>query len=113
MRQRTVREWSMLYESIWRRPFAHLSKIDRAKLVRACKGKDVYDSRQEAAAVIAELPLRPGYLLGSYDCPLCGGIHLGNRKYLQFESARLLGLQKRDQGSMEHPANLPEHAGAI
>jgi hypothetical protein len=99
MRQRTVREWSMLYESMWRRPFAHLSKLDRAKLVRACKGKDVYDSHDEAEAAIAALPLRPGYLLGSYDCPLCAGIHLGNRKYLRFESARILGLQKTGAGN--------------
>jgi hypothetical protein len=94
VKQRSVKEWAELYESMWRPPFVHLSKEDRGKLVRGCKGKDVYDSHEEASAAIAELPLRPGYLLGAYICPLCGGIHLGNRKYLRFASMDALAFMK-------------------
>jgi hypothetical protein len=88
MLTRTWKEWKRLYDSQWRAPFAHLPREARARLVRGCAGKAVYESNDEALAVVARLPLNPGELLGSYDCPLCGGIHTGNRKYLRWDSAR-------------------------
>ena len=88
MRTRNMREWKQLYETQWRPVFAHLPKQERAKLVRGCMGKAIYDSRDEAERVIDRLPLRPGELLGAYDCPLCGDIHTGNRKYLRWDLAR-------------------------
>jgi len=87
MRTRTMREWKHLYESQWRAAFAHLPKEERARLVRGCLGKAVYDSRSEVERVIDRLPLRPGQLLGVYDCPLCGDIHTGNRKYPRWDLA--------------------------
>jgi hypothetical protein len=86
MRTLTTKEWAELYKSLWRAPLLHLSKEARAKLVRGCKGKAIYDTHEEAAAVIETLPLRGGHYLGAYDCPLCGGIHAGNRKYLKWGS---------------------------
>jgi hypothetical protein len=88
MQTRTWKEWKRLYDTLWRAPFAHFPREVRARLVRGCAGKAVYESSDEALAVVARLPVRPGELLGSYDCPLCGGIHTGNRKYLRWDSAR-------------------------
>jgi hypothetical protein len=87
MRTRDMREWKHLYQTVWRALFAHLPKAERAKLVRGCRGKAIYDSRDEAEQVIDRLTLRPGKLLGAYDCPLCGDIHTGNRKYLRWDLA--------------------------
>jgi hypothetical protein len=88
MRFRNSKEWHGLYYAEWRPRLMHLSREDRGKLVRGCKNKAIYCTHQEAAAVIEALPLRRGHYLGSYDCPLCGGIHAGNRKYLKWGSAR-------------------------
>ena len=52
--------------------------------MRGCKGKAIYDNDEEAQRLIATLPLREGKLLGAYTCPLCEGIHTGNRKYLRW-----------------------------
>lgn len=93
MRVLTIKEWVRLYESEWRRPLAHLPKAERAKLVRGCKGKAIYDSPEEAAAVVATLPLRPGYLVGAYDCPVCGSIHVGNRRHLHWDTAHLAAVE--------------------
>ena len=98
MRTRTMREWKYLYVTEWRHVFAHLPKEDRAKLVRGCIGKAVYDSRSEAERVIDRLPLRPGELLGAYECPLCGGIHTGNRKHLKWDLARHYAHIRRCKG---------------
>lgn len=78
MRTRTNAEWQTLYHTRWKAPFAHLPKHVRAKLVRGCIGKAVYDSVEEALPVIAEMPARPGMYLKAYSCPLCGCIHIGN-----------------------------------
>src|ERR1700721_401209 len=77
MRTRSLREWKQLYEKQWRPVFAHLPKEDRAKLVRGCMGKAIYDTNAEAERIIDTLTLRRGELLGSYECPLCAGIHTG------------------------------------
>lgn len=82
--------------SLWRPPYAHLSKEDRAKLVRDCKGKDVYESPAEAYAAAETMTLRPGYYISVYECPLCGGIHIGNRKYLTWDSLSELAKQRRE-----------------
>jgi hypothetical protein len=96
---RTNKEWKKLYDAEWREPFAYLPRETRAKLVRGCMGKAVYDSNDEALRVIERLPVRPGELLGSYDCPLCGGIHNGNRKYLRWTSAREFAQIRRCNGT--------------
>jgi hypothetical protein len=44
MRTRTNAEWQTLYHTRWKAPFAHPPKHVRAKLVRGCIGKAVYDS---------------------------------------------------------------------
>ncbi|MGA8739926.1 MAG: hypothetical protein WB561_01925 [Terracidiphilus sp.] len=103
MRTRTMREWKYLYVTYWRDAFAHLPKPERAKLVRGCRGKAIYESHEEAQRVIARLTLRPGELLGAYDCPLCSGIHTGNRKYLNWNSAPLRADQKMQRQSCRTP----------
>jgi len=99
MRTRNLREWKQLYETQWRHVFAHLPRQERAKLVRGCIGKALYDSHHEAERVIDRLPLRPGELLGAYDCPLCGEIHTGNRKHLRWDSARRFAEMRRCNGT--------------
>ena len=85
MRTLRIAEWAKLYKREWRPAVAHLSKDVRAKLVRACMGKAIYESHEEAQQLIATMPLRDGRYLGAYDCALCGGIHTGNRKYLRWD----------------------------
>lgn len=80
MFERTNQEWEMLYRSRWREPFAHLSKELRGKLVRGCRGKACYQSRCEAAAIMATLPKRGRMFLNCYKCRLCGDIHIGNSR---------------------------------
>lgn len=93
MKTRTNKEWEFLYRRFWRQPFAELPKELRAKLVRGCQGKAVYESCEEALKVIAELPIRAGLYLKAYSCPLCYeyievdgvrvmryGIHIGNSR---------------------------------
>ena len=99
MRTRSLREWKQLYEKQWRPVFAHLPKEDRAKLVRGCMGKAIYETNAEAERIIDTLTLRPGELLGAYECPLCEGIHTGNRKYLNWTSARRFALIRRCNGN--------------
>ena len=99
MRTLSAKEWGRRYRAEWRARFAHLPKEQRAKLVRGCMGKAIYDSHDEALAVVERLPLRPGELLGAYDCPLCRGIHTGNRKYLYWKPARRLAQTQRCNGS--------------
>ena len=98
MRTLRIAEWARLYHTVWRAPFVHLPKHEREKLVRACRGKAIYDSHAEARQLIATLPLRDGCYLGAYDCPLCGGIHTGNRKYLRWPDPRDFARLERCNG---------------
>lgn len=61
MRTLRTREWAQLYHSVWKPRIAHLSKEQRAKLVRGCMGKAIYDDDAEAQLLIATLPLREGF----------------------------------------------------
>lgn len=67
-----------MYNQYWRWPFVHLPKEIRAKVVRGCRGKAVYDSPEEALPVIAAMPLRKGLYLKAYCCPLCFDFDLRN-----------------------------------
>lgn len=93
MKTLTTKEWGFLYKRFWRQPFENWSKESRARLVRACMGKAIYDSYEEALKVIAGMPIRPGFYLKAYECQLCfryvevdgvrvlrRGIHIGNSR---------------------------------
>jgi hypothetical protein len=81
MKKLTNAEWEHLYRTVWKIPFAHLPKEIRGKLVRGCVGKTLYESREEALPVIAEMPVHRGYYLMAYFCPLCkSGFHVGNSR---------------------------------
>jgi hypothetical protein len=79
MKTRTGKEWAAMYESQWRVPYANHPKEVRQKLVRGCQGKAIYDNPQEALKVMSTLKPIPGKVLNQYVCPLCKGIHIGNR----------------------------------
>jgi hypothetical protein len=74
----TNREWIKWYETVGRKPIAHLSKEQRKRIVRGCQGKVVYSSHEEAKPVVDSLPLIDGMFPRSYRCQLCHGIHIGN-----------------------------------
>lgn len=80
MKTRTNTEWEFFYRMVWRKPFAHLPKEIRAKLVRGCRGKAVYNSPEEALPVIAMMPLRDGFYIKCYKCGLCFEVENGKRK---------------------------------
>jgi hypothetical protein len=86
MRTLTPKEWDHLYESTWRPLYAHLSKEERGNLVRVCRGRAVFDSREEAHEMMRVLQPRGRLKLGAYTCPLCQGIHIGNRRRLALKS---------------------------
>jgi len=73
----TVAEWQRWYQHVGRKPFTHLSKEQRGRLVQGCIAKAVYDSHEEARLVVESLPPIKGKGAGSYNCPLCHGIHIG------------------------------------
>ena len=86
MRTLTSKEWDHLYKSTWRPLYAHLSKEERGSLVRVCRGRAVFDSREEAHEMMRVLQPRGRLNLGAYTCPLCQGIHIGNRRRLALKS---------------------------
>lgn len=90
MYQRSNKEWEHLYRTVWRLPFAGLSKKLRAKLVRGCQGKDVYTSPEEALPIIAEMEVRPGFYIKCYSCQLCGQFHIGNSRTANTLPERLI-----------------------
>ncbi len=94
MYRRTNSEWQKLYETLWRRPFAGLSKELRAKLVRGCRGKDVYQSPEEAEPIIAQMKVRPPLYLKCYACTLCHGYHIGNSRNANTLPQRLIVARK-------------------
>jgi hypothetical protein len=107
MKTRTNTEWEVLYRTRWRGPFAHLPKAIRAKLVRGCQGKAVYESVEEALPIIAALPVRNGMFIRAYKCPLCyemawvnGEItyipcyHIGNSRNSQHMPERAINPNK-------------------
>jgi len=76
----TRKEWTKLYTTVWRKPFAHMPKELRQRLVRGCQGKALYESFSEALKTVKALPPIDGKYAGAYRCPLCIGIHIGNSK---------------------------------
>lgn len=80
MRTMKSREWSRWYELVFRQPFVNLTPEQRGKLVRGCKGKAIYRGFREAWKIADSLPQRECLYAGAYNCPLCGGIHVGNSK---------------------------------
>ena len=81
MKTLRIAEWCKLYQTLWRAPFAQLTKEERCKIVRGCKGKAIYESYAEANAVVPNLPSRGKLIrVHAYTCPLCGGIHIGNTR---------------------------------
>jgi hypothetical protein len=107
MKTRSNAEWERLYRLLWRGPFAHLPKYVRAKLVRGCRGKAVYESVEEALPVITQMPAREGLYLHAYRCPICwdfqrvdGEIvyracyHIGNSRSPRFVPERAIDPKK-------------------
>ena len=80
MQTLTPREWDQLYRSIWRTPYAHLTKDERGRLVRICRGKAIFDNLEEARKMLRFLQPSGRLNLAAYTCPLCSGIHIGNRR---------------------------------
>jgi hypothetical protein len=82
MRSLTRKEWEHLYRSLWRAPYADLTKQERGRLVRACRGRVVFDSAEEARDMSRFLQPRGRLNLAAYTCPLCHGFHIINRRSL-------------------------------
>lgn len=107
MYRRSNNEWEHLYRTVWRLPFAGLSKELRAKLVRGCHGKDCYSSPEEAEPIIAQMPLRPPLFLRAYKCPLCKSddgrpvYHIGNSRNPNTLPERLIVPNKTVDNFME------------
>jgi hypothetical protein len=81
MKRLTGKEWEQLYRAIWRKPYAHLSKEERRQLVLGCRSKVHYSSPDEAREMLRILQPRGKLQLSAYSCPLCGGIHISNRRH--------------------------------
>lgn len=94
MYRRSSKEWETMYRTVWRLPFAGLSKELRAKLVRGCHGKDVYESPEEAEPIIAQMPVRSGLYIKCYSCQLCGQFHIGNSRNANTLPQRLIVARK-------------------
>ena len=101
MRTMRIADWARLYRKELRPRIAHLPKREREKLVRACKGKAIYDTWIEALAVIERLPLIDDKMLGAYECWLCGSIHTGNRKYLTWPKHHVFKVEGREPARRE------------
>jgi len=82
-----AKEWDQLYRAVWRQPFAHLSKSERGKLVRSCRGKPIFDSFEEANDMLEVLQPNAKLHLRVYGCLLCKRFHIANHH-------RLLDLQR-------------------
>jgi hypothetical protein len=80
----SAREWDLLYRTAWREPFAHLSKPERGKLVQGCRGKSVFDSFEEAHAMLRTFQPTGKLRQGAYQCPLCHKLHVADRRVLAF-----------------------------
>jgi hypothetical protein len=91
MRTRTRKEWEHLYRSLWRAQYAYLTKEERGRLVRACRGRVVFDSAEEARDMLRFLQTRGRLYLAAYTCPLCHGVHIINRRTISHHR-RLLAI---------------------
>lgn len=104
---RTSSDWRRLYRSIWRLPYADWPKKQRAKLVRGCKDKAVYESPEEALPIIAAMPLRAGLYLKVYKCLLCSledgrpAYHVGNSRCANTLPERAIRRDIHDQNRPE------------
>ena len=85
----SAKEWDQLYRAVWREPFAHWSKPERGKLVQVCRGKDIFDSVDEAQNMLRVLQPQGKLRLGVYRCPLCQRIHIANRRILVLQRSSL------------------------
>src|SRR5215472_2327558 len=89
------KEWEHLYRTVWREPFAHLSKSERAKLVSACRGKAVFESLGEAQKMRRILQPEGRLRLGVYCCPLCHYFHIASRRTIA-SYVHLLRMSQKD-----------------
>jgi hypothetical protein len=96
MRSLTRKDWEHLYKSRWRVPYAYLTKEERGLLVRACRGRVVFDSVEEARDMLRFLQPQGRLNLAAYTCPLCHGIHVVNRRKIS-QHRRLLALDHARQ----------------
>jgi len=78
----SAKEWDQLYKAVWREPFAHLSKAERGKLVRGCRGKPIFDSFDEAFELLEVLQPNAKLRLRVYGCLLCKRIHIANHQHI-------------------------------
>jgi hypothetical protein len=91
MRSLTRKEWEHLYRSLWREPFADLTKEERGRLVQACRGRVIFDSVEEARDKLRFLQTRGRPDLAAYTCPLCHGVHIINHRSISHHR-RLLAI---------------------
>lgn len=82
MKRMRAKEWRAACQ-IWRVPYAHLSALERTRMVRGCKGKAQYDDPDEARRDAEALPDRKDdkRWLKVYRCPLCQTYHIGNTRW--------------------------------
>jgi hypothetical protein len=76
------KEWEHLYRTVWRARFAHLSKSERAKLVRICRGKAVFDCMEEARSMLRILQPEGKLSVCAFCCPLCQHFHVADRRVI-------------------------------
>lgn len=77
MRTLTMREWQIIYRE-WRKQYSHLPKRARGRIVRGCRGKVLYESREEAEGIAAILDRRGTKMISMYPCDICSAWHIGN-----------------------------------
>jgi hypothetical protein len=77
MRTLTMREWQIIYRE-WRKQYAHLPKRARGWIVRGCRGKALYETKEEAEGIAASLDRRGTKMISIYPCDVCAAWHIGN-----------------------------------
>ena len=82
MNRLTTKEWDLLYRSVWRKQYVHLSKEGRGRLVLACRSKVRYSSRDEARTMLRVIQPKGKLQLCVYSCPLGQGTHITNRRHV-------------------------------
>ena len=125
MRSLTRKEWEHLYRSLWRAPYADLTKQELGRLVLACRGRVVFDSAEEARDMSRFLQPRGRLNLAAYTCPLCHGVHIINRRSISYHrrllaidhvtpmvAARLHHSQHTNRDAAKAPSE-PSHAGGV
>ena len=108
----STKEWDRLYRANWRKPFAHLSKLERGILVRGCRGQIIFETVEEAQRTMRVAQPTGRLPLAAYRCLLCGYIHVRDRRHLgiyrRYSRPKRSGLTDRKGASTANLSRISE-----